>query len=154
MRKILILCIMAVLGLASFASATDVFDNVSVDKGIPTNFARTGSCALSALSDTATAFSVWNTATWGMAGSAHAMYVDPAVDQRGTGGCSAPFYPFHVSSIDLFMTEYTGDLANVGAVCTYEISLACPGRPVVRFGDRSLPRPRHPLLDGHAGNRL
>ncbi len=126
MRKYLILCILACMSLASMALATEVGEALSVDKGLVRSSARDGSCSLSALSDTAAGFSIWNVATWGPAGSAHAMYIDPAVDQRGTGGCSAPFYPFFVSSIDLFMTEYTGDLANVGAVCTYEVTLACP----------------------------
>ncbi len=124
MKKGLVFVFMGLLLCASWAFATDINDVVSLNKGNPPRpIERTGTCVVTSVDDTANTVSVWGATTW-FVGDAHAIYMDPALDHDGD--CSAPFYPFHVTSLDFLYAELTGDVANVGAVVTYEIQLACP----------------------------
>ncbi len=120
MRKLLILCVMACLGLSMMAFA-DVVPNRSLmgesrDLVIPVD--RTGSCVLTTLAGTATV----NSFGWD-GQDAYAAYIDPATD--GDGGCSAPFYPFAITSVDvplLFFFDSTG----IGTTVNYRVSIYCP----------------------------
>lgn len=125
MKKAIALVVFCLLACTTMALATETLDAVQLNKTIPANPVRTGSCAISAVPDTANVISLWSSATWVM-GSAHGMYIDPAADQVSPGGCSAPFYPFHATSIDFLMVPYNDDTTEVGLVATYEIQLTCP----------------------------
>ncbi|NUO20066.1 T9SS type A sorting domain-containing protein [bacterium] len=121
MRKYLILCIMAFFGLSS-AVLADVTPGPALkgDEGrqIQRPVDRTGSCVLTTLAATATV----NSFGWDFEDK-YASYIDPETD--GDGNCSAPFYPFHITSVDvplLFFFDSTG----IGTTVNYRVSIHCP----------------------------
>jgi hypothetical protein len=127
MKKVIGLVALGLLLCASFATAVEVNDWTDVaGKGVPPRPAdRTGSCTVTSVDDTANTVSVWGATTWFL-GDAHAIYIDPATDQDAAGGCSAPFYPFRVTSVDFLFVELTDDTNQVGRTVTYEIQFVCP----------------------------
>ncbi len=124
MKKVIALVVFCLVACTTMALATDVLDAVQLNKTIPVNPERTGSCALTAVPDTANAINIWSSATW-LVGSAHGMYID-ALSEDTTAGCSVPFYPFHATSVDFLFTPYNDDTTEVGQTATYEILFTCP----------------------------
>ena len=121
MRKYLILCIMAVLGLSSLVLAdVQPGPTLMADEGrvIARPVDRTGSCVLTTLDPLATV----NSFGWD-GEDKYAAYIDPETD--GDAGCSTPFYPFHITSVDVPLLFFFG-VEEVGFTVNYRVSIHCP----------------------------
>ena len=60
---------------------------------------RTGDCTLGLTTTDSIAY-FWN---WAVGADAFKMYLDPATDQVAPGGCTTPFYPYQVNSVDILL---------------------------------------------------
>lgn len=119
MKKLIGLCLMsALLVSAAWAelSRTPRF-NEGQNVVLPESPDRTGSCALVLPQGGAI------NALGAELGDISSVYLDAATD--GDGGCSAPFYPFGATSVDVFFTVW-GDSSDVGQTLTITVSLTCP----------------------------
>jgi len=119
MKKLIGLCLMS--ALLCTAAWADVVDRPAHPLGsrtvvIPESPDRTGSCALGLPQAGAI------NAVVAPVGDISSVYLDAATD--GDGGCSAPFYPFHVSSLDAVFTVW-GDSSDVGQTITVTAYLSC-----------------------------
>lgn len=124
MKKAIALVVMCLMACTTMALATDLGVAVPVNKAIPAHPERTGTCAVTAVPDSASMISLWSNATW-VNGSAHGMYIDPASEDT-TAGCAAPFYPFHATSVDFLMAPYNDDTLEVGLAATFLVEFCCP----------------------------
>ncbi len=121
MRKYLILCIMAFLGLSSLAFGEDTPNRLQLlepSRNFVRPVNRTGSCTLTALSPAATV----NSFGWDLQDK-YASYIDPTTD--GDAGCSAAFYPFHITSVDVPLLFFFGP-EGVGTTVNYRVGIWCP----------------------------
>jgi hypothetical protein len=120
MRKFLILCTMVALAISSLAIAEVLPVRQAgpvLDKMLVMPSARTGSCQLGE-TDPAAALGSFG---WDFQ-DAYAQYLDPAAD--GDAGCSAPFYPFHVTSVEIPIVIFGSSL--VGETVTFRVGIHCP----------------------------
>jgi hypothetical protein len=89
------------------------------------NVDRTGSCTLSVPFFGGPAYGD-SLSIWGMSpGEVYKVYLDPETDQEGDGGCSAPFYPFHVTGVD-FPVVILGTETDIGQTVCYTVDIECP----------------------------
>jgi len=126
MKKVIGLVALGLLLCTSFAVATETFEAVNLNgRAIPQNIDRDGSCVLTQVPDTATTVGGFTMVT--IPGQEWAVYLDPAVNQDGAGGCTAPLYPFHLNSIDVIFAIFSADsAASVGQTATITASVHCP----------------------------
>jgi hypothetical protein len=116
------LVVMGLLLCTSFALADGegraVYRDVSRSVPALESVDRTGSCAVSLF---------WNAATAGFFGwddfDAMSVYLDPTIDADTT--CSAPFYPFQITSVDLLFTPGS-DSTGIGQTVTFRVDIQCP----------------------------
>jgi hypothetical protein len=125
MKKVIALVIICLVASTTMALAIDILPALDVNKPMPERVARDGSCAISAFPDSATTIGIWGSSTFNI-NAAAASYVNPAIDMVDPGGCTAPFYPFHATSVDLYLVVYNDDTTEVGRTVTYRIDFACP----------------------------
>lgn len=136
MRKAIAVLMVCLLVCATVALA-DNSDRQTVDPqtirgpmGSPNFGNRDGSCIVGLMIPDSIHY-YW---TW-IPGEGFANYVDPAVDQPLGGGCTPPIYPFHVTSVDVFLGLY-GTAAMVGHTIVVEVDIQCPANIGQNYPDR------------------
>lgn len=120
MRKLLVFCLLALMGLGSSVFAEDLLvrpTGPALEKQLVWSNERTGSCEVSEVDPAATVGSFG----WDFS-DAYAVYLDPAVN--GDAGCSAPFYPFQVTSVNIPIVIFSSSV--VGESVTFRVGIHCP----------------------------
>ncbi|MCB9358064.1 MAG: T9SS type A sorting domain-containing protein [Calditrichaeota bacterium] len=120
MRKLLILCVLVAVAMSSMAFAEQLpvrQAGLVLEKQLVMPSSRTGSCQLGEI-DPAAGLGSFG---WDFQ-DAYAQYLDPAAD--GDGGCSAPFYPFHVTSVEIPIVIFGSSV--VGESVTFRVGIHCP----------------------------
>ncbi len=122
MKKGIVLLACCVLVLATGAWADQIGQRTPIalryDGAAPAWGDRTGSCDLSLYSGAGL------NGVLSDVNESYALYFDPAVN--GDAGCSAPFYPFHITSLSLIMSVNGDGVGDVGSTLNVTARVWCP----------------------------
>ena len=129
MKKAIALVACCLLLCSAYALA-DVVPNVNrelqpISGSLPVPSERTGSCTLAPAFFGTAPFDDSLTA-WGItAGEVYKVYLDPELNQTEPGSCTAPFYPYQVSGVDVPLA-ILGDSTDIGQTICLTVDIECP----------------------------
>ncbi|MBI5060048.1 T9SS type A sorting domain-containing protein [candidate division KSB1 bacterium] len=131
MKKAISLFAVLALMCASWALADEVAVRVPLGTvshaGLSNPTSRAGSCTVGLL-DLNNPDPTFEINRFGAdIGEVYKIYLDPATDQLGTNVCTPPYYPYHISSVDVFFVINGVDSTqNIGRTFTFTVDVECP----------------------------